>query len=555
MSLHPDALYLVPEETARIARAAFPRGKNPYILMRDHFGPLFADHDFADLFSHTGQPAASPFRLALTTIMQFAEGLSDRQAADSVRSRIDWKYALGLALDDPGFDASILCEFRARLLHRHAEYRLFDTLLTLLRSQGLVKARGRQRTDSTHVLAAVRGINRLELVRETMRTALERLAVAAPTWLRTHAEVDWVTRYQPQFNAPLPKGMAAQQGFAEAIGRDGTHLLATIYADPAATWLHTIPAVDILRRVWLQNYVHTGEGQVRWRRAEVEGIPPSERFLSSPHDLDARYSRKYTTSWIGYKVHLTETCEPNSPNLITHVETTPATTADGAVTPRVHAALQAKGLLPTTHLVDTGYLDAELLVQSQRDYGVDLLGPTRRDQRWQARAAEGFGMDQFIVDWEHQRAMCPEGKTSIQWVPRVDVRGNDNIYIRFARSDCGPCPSRTKCTRSEAKHPRRSITVRPREQYEALRARRQFEDERAYTQLYAKRAGIEGTMSEGVRRYKLRRSRYVGVDKTHHQHVLTATALNFIRTAQWLAGQPRSLTRRSHFAALFVCAG
>ncbi len=111
MSLKPQAVYLVPDETARGAHTAFPRGKNPYMIMRDHLGMIFDDQDFVDVFSHTGQPAASPFRLALTTMMQCAEGWSDRQAADAVRSRIDWNYALGLALDDPGFDASVLCEF------------------------------------------------------------------------------------------------------------------------------------------------------------------------------------------------------------------------------------------------------------------------------------------------------------------------------------------------------------------------------------------------------------------------------------------------------------
>src|SRR3712207_4216675 len=133
--------------------------------MYDTFGVIFDDHQFAALFSPTGQPAHSPVRVAVATILQFTEGLSDRQAADAVRSRIDWKFALALPLEDPGFDASVLSEFRTRLLVGRAEHRLFDTLLTLLRDQGLLKAHRRQWTDSTHVLAAVRGINRLELVR------------------------------------------------------------------------------------------------------------------------------------------------------------------------------------------------------------------------------------------------------------------------------------------------------------------------------------------------------------------------------------------------------
>ena len=154
MCLHPRPVDPVPERTARVARAAFPNG-NPYVRMRDELGTIFEDGDFAGLFPKRGKPAFSPWRLALATIMQFSEDLPDRRAADAVRARIDWKYALSLELDDPGFDASVLCEFRARLLENGEERLLFDALLERFRRMGLVKARGSQRTDSTHVLAAV----------------------------------------------------------------------------------------------------------------------------------------------------------------------------------------------------------------------------------------------------------------------------------------------------------------------------------------------------------------------------------------------------------------
>lgn len=183
---------------------------------------------------------------------------------------------------------------------------------------------------------------------------------------------------------------------------------------------------------------------------------------------------------------------------MTHVETTSAPTADGAVTPRVHRDLHEQGLLQAIHVVDTGFLDADLLVTSREEYGVELLGPTRRDRRWQSRAAEGFGMADFVVDFERQVAICPEGRESPEWVPRLDSRGNDSIYIRFSPADCGPCPSRTRCTRSAAKHPRRSICVRPQQQYQALKQRRLVEESEEYAEIYAKRAGVEGTISQGV---------------------------------------------------------
>src|SRR5947209_3236889 len=182
MSMHPQPIPAIPEETVRVARAVLPKS-NVFLLMRDELGTLYSDEDFADLFPTRGQPAEAPWRLALVTIFQFAEHLSDRAAADAVRGRIDWKYALSLELTDPGFDHTVLSEFRTRLLIGGAERRLLDLLVQCARDRGLLKARGRQRTDSTHVLAAVRALNRVELVTETMRHALTVLAVLAPEWL------------------------------------------------------------------------------------------------------------------------------------------------------------------------------------------------------------------------------------------------------------------------------------------------------------------------------------------------------------------------------------
>jgi len=193
MSLQARRSYTVPEETARVARAIFPPG-NPYLQLYDTFGSLFQDQDFAALFPADGQPALSPMRLMVVLILQFAEGLSDRQAADAVRARIDWKCLWGLELTDPGFDQSVLSEFRKRLIENKWEQNVLDKLLAVFRARGLLKARGQQRTDSTVVRGAVRDLNRLEWVGETMRHALNSLAVVAPIWTRTHSQPDWVER-------------------------------------------------------------------------------------------------------------------------------------------------------------------------------------------------------------------------------------------------------------------------------------------------------------------------------------------------------------------------
>ncbi|HEV2124946.1 MAG TPA: transposase, partial [Chloroflexota bacterium] len=334
---------------------------------------LYEDTDFAPLFPAVGPPGLPPWRLALVTVMQFLENLSDRQAADAVRARIDWKYALGLELTDPGFDASVLSEFRTRLVAGGAEAQLFETLLARCRSRGLLKAGGRQRTDSTHVLAKVRALNRLEVVGETLRHALNALAVAAPDWLRPRLAPEWAERYGPRVDDyRLPSGQQERIALAETIGRDGMRLLTAVYAPVAPTWLREIPAIETLRQVWVQQYTPT-DGLVHWRSAA--DVPPASIFISSPYDPDARYAKKRETSWVGYKVHLTETCDDDTPHLITHVETTQAPLVDSDVTTAIHQALQAQDRLPTTHFVDTGYVDADLLVTSQRDFGVDLLGP------------------------------------------------------------------------------------------------------------------------------------------------------------------------------------
>src|SRR5262245_18081047 len=170
MSLRPQPPLSIPEETHRVAHSAFPKG-TLCLRIADELGGFYRDDQFLDLFPTRGQPAASPARLALVSVLQYIEGLSDRQAADAVRGHIDWKYLLGLELTDPGFNHTVLSEFRSRLVHGQSERRLLDTLLDQLGELGLIHERGRQRTDSTHVLAAVRVVNRLERVGETMPPA------------------------------------------------------------------------------------------------------------------------------------------------------------------------------------------------------------------------------------------------------------------------------------------------------------------------------------------------------------------------------------------------
>jgi transposase len=550
MSLHPDPLGPVPEQTARVARAAFPHG-NLYLRLRDEIGPIFSDIAFAPLFPRRGQPAEAPWRLALITLFQYAENLSDRQTADAVRARIDWKYALGLELTDTGFDSTVLSEFRTRLVQGSAKAMLFDMLLATARERKWLAVRGRQRTDSTHVLGIIRALNRLEAVVETMRHALNALAVAAPDWLQTHSRSEWVDRYGARADDyRLPKSKDERRTYADLVGRDGHDLLDAVYAaEAAAVWLRQVPAVETLRRAWIQQYYRT-ETEVRWRT--TEGLPPSSLFLSSPYDTDAHYAKKRSTSWIGYKVHLTEACDEGAPHLITHVETTSAPMADSDATAPIHRALAGKGLLPSVHLVDTGYTSADLLVSSRREYGLELLGPVRGDYRRQAREAKGFAAGDFLIDWQRQQATCPAGRISSSWTPARDNSNRPVIKIKFARGDCRPCPHRLDCTRTRSA--RRTLSLRRQEQHAALQSVRQRQDTPSFAEQHDARAGIEGTISQGVRALGLRRARYAGQAKTHLQHLLTAAAINLVRIGRWLANEPLAQTRRSRFVALMTAA-
>lgn len=552
MSLHPEPLTPVPADTARVAHAAFPKG-NVYLRMRDEFGRLYTDEQFAALFPTRGQPAAAPWRLALTLVMQFAEGLSDRQAADAVRGRIDWKYALGLDLTDPGWDASVLSEFRARLVAGEAEAQLLDTMLARFAAAGLLRARGRQRTDATHVLAAIRVLNRLETVGETLRHALNSLAAAAPDWLRPQLDPAWVERYGARVDAArFPKEPAARLALAAGIGADGHRLLAAVSAPDAPPWLRQVPAVATLRRVWVQQYHAPAEdGAVQWR---TDDHPPAARLIHSPYDVEARYSTKRTTTplrghgWTGYKAHLTETCDDDAPHLITHVETTPATTPDWHLPAVIHPALAAKGLLPDEHLLDAGYVDSGVLVASQADHGVRVIGPVPPDNHWQARAGQGFDIAGFSIDWEERRATCPQGQPSTTWSATHDQHGEPLINIRFSPAACRACGQRAHCTTS--REGPREISLRPQAQHEALQAARRYQTTPEFKAEYARRAGIEGTISQGLRVCDLRQARYVGLPKVRLQHVLTAAGLNLRRLDAWWEERPQAQTRVAPFVKL-----
>lgn len=268
----------IPELTVRVAKAAFPKG-HTFILMRDTLDTIFTDLDFTQLFPDRGQPALSPWRLALITIMQYVEGLSDRLAAEAVRGRIDWKYALSLELTDPGFNFSVLSEFRERLIDGSAEQILLNNLLKRFTEIGVLKARGRQRTDSTHILAAIRDLGRLECITETLRHALNVVAEVAPSWLSTLAQPEWYERYGKRIEeSQLPRKPMEREEFAAIVGADGFKLIDAIYNSEAPTILRQLSAVQTLRQLWLQQF-YAPEPTIRLRSQEDR--PPCAQQIRS----------------------------------------------------------------------------------------------------------------------------------------------------------------------------------------------------------------------------------------------------------------------------------
>jgi transposase len=533
-------------------RAAFPKG-NLYVDLRAEFGTLYDDQLFADLYPPEGRPVeVAPWRLALVVVMPYIEGLTDRQAADAVRRCIDWKYALSLDLTDPGFDFTLLHDFRCRWLTQEAGQRFLDAFLAVCKARGWIKARGTQRTDSTHVLAAIRTLHRLECVLEAMHYALNQLSAAEPAWVQQHVPLDWYPRYGLRSDQTrLPKDASRRVVLARQVGADGYQLLAWVQtADPSLS-LRALPALEALRQIWLQQYYRCtapGLEALRWRTGDEQ--PPAARRIASPYDLEARYSSKRNTHWVGYKMHLTETCDAGQPDLITQIITTPATTQDSVMGPTIHRDLAQRELLPGTHLLDSGYVDADLLVTAQTQHQIDVMGPPFGSYSRQRREGEGYDLQAFVINWEAQQARCPQGHTSAHWRPGHDVSGDPVIRIRFDGPTCRVCPARRACT--AAKGAPRQLTVRMQAHHEAIQAARQRQETTEFKAQYALRAGVESSLSQGVRRFDLRQSRYLGLARTHLQLLLTATAMNIVRVIAWLRGEPLGERRRQpgNFAQL-----
>jgi transposase len=375
-------------------------------------------------------------------------------------------------LHDPGFDCTLLPDCRDRLLAHDAAPRLLETFLATCKARGWLNARSTQRTDSPHIVAAIRTRHRWECVQDAMHAALNQLRAAAPAWVPQQVSREWYDRDGLRSDpVRLPNEVSKREARAHQIGADGDQLLDRVGAAERAPYLRDLPAVEALRQIWRQQYDRCtvpGLEALRWRTTDEP--PPAALRVTSPDDLEARSSTKRETQGVGYTLHLTATGEPGPPDLMTQVLTTPATTPDCTMGPASAHDLAAQDLLPGTHRLDSGYVEADFLVTAPRQHQIDVVGPPFGSDSWQHHIGQGYGLQALSLDGEAQQARCPQGHTSVKWTPGRDVSGDPVVRIRFDRATCRACPARQGCT--TAKNAPRPLTVRPQAHHEAIQAAR-----------------------------------------------------------------------------------
>jgi len=519
LKLHPPRD--MPNELAQLGTKLLSP-ESPYRMVGERLYIKYRDENYADLYPAEGQPGLSPVDLAFVTAFQYMEDKSDREAAESVRLHLGWKYALHLPLDYAGFNFSVLCEYRARLVNHQAEARVFESLLQDLEELGMLKRRGRQRTDTLRVsvLTRVRDLSRLELVVETLRVAVQALLATEAEWTRATLPPTWEERYGQRCVAErlTERERAVLQS---ETGRDGQWLLDRLATTP--TLLRQLSEVEVLRTVWEQQFV-VREQTVVWREP---GPYDGTTRIQSPHDPEARYSQKHDQDWIGDKLQVTETDDEGRPHLIVDIALTSSVESDQQALGEIQDRQAERAVLPRQRFVDQGYVCGKTLDVSA-DCGEDLIGPAPADHSPQARQPDGITHDQFQVNPALSSATCPAGHVSSGHSQAAD----GSQQFKFDPAVCAACPLRARCCTGQGG---RTITFGP--HYEALQAARARQQTDEFKQQYRQhRGGVEGCLSALVRGQGIRVNRYVGRAKNNLRALFVGVAVNLHRAARWLAG-------------------
>lgn len=510
----------VPADTAALGQILLAV-TDIYRQIGDRFGELIPTEDvFSSMYSYKGMGAVSPLLLALVTVLQVMEKLPDRVAARYVVTRLDWKYALHLPLDYLGFHFTDLHAFRQRLLEHGQERLMFDEVVARLKAMGLIKKGGKMRTDATHVVSLLNRLSQLELVRESIRVALDALFVVAPEWVNETVPASFSETYGDRQNDYRLSDSQIASQLLQA-GRDGFWLIAQVERSAPAE-ARKRSEVGTLRTVLAQQFPQGPESGASKDRPAGRGV------IETPHDPEARGSKKRHKSWVGYKEHITETCDEKLPSVIADVEVTDATEGDNDQLPAIQKRLAERELKPSEQIVDQSYMSGPNLAGSAKQ-GIDLVGRPEQDHG----APEGYRQADFQIDEEKKEAICPAGHKSVVWSEKpVGDDGRCRIEIRFDRKDCQRCPAFGVCTKSTQG---RSLSLNPyRDLLEPCRARAKTEE---FKQEFRLRSPIEGSISEAVRGYDARYARYRGRAKNRLQACSTATAMNLKRVLRWLLQQ------------------
>ena len=516
MSLQWQLSRVVPWDTAQIGGQILGE-MNIYRQIGDRFDELLPDEAvFRPLYAPDGRGALSPLMLALVTVFQMLEKVSDRTAAEQVASRIDWKYALHLPLGYPGFHFTALSAYRKRLLEHGQERLVFDELLQKLKEMGLLQAGGKMRTDSTHVIGLVERLGQYELVTESIRMALKAVHTWMAWWVAENIPASFQELYEQRKSMYGLSQTQIRAGLIQA-GADGFWLLDQLEHSAPASALE-LAEVQLLRQVLEQQFPQGPHQPPAAKR------PGGQEVIESPHEPEARAGTKRAQHWIGYKAQLTETCDAERPPLIVDVEATHACAQDSPQLPGIHQRLAQRGLLPHEQYVDQAYMSAPHLIASEQQ-GIALLGPAPQD----THPDTGFRQSAFLVDEAAQQVTCPAGHPSSLWSRKpATAQRPAHITVRFAAATCLACPFFGRCTRS----PRgRSLELHAaRERLIEYRQQAQTEDFRQKLHI---RAGVEATFSELVRRYRFRFARYRGTARLRLQFFFTAIAANLARLVRW----------------------
>ena len=477
-----------------------------------------------------GRPPIDPVLLCGVTLLQFMEKVADRRASEQVVYHLGWKYALDLELDDDGFHSTVLVYFRDRLEEKKAERLIFDGVVDLLIELGLVKRKGKQRLDSTHIVGYVKAMSWMECALETLRLALEDLEHEVGNkerpefWSRL-----WEFYVEGNLDWRLSK--IEQANRHRQCGRDMRDLLEWI--GPENPKLAEREAMKLLRRVFTEQF-EVVEGKLEL----ITQRPP--RAVHNPHDPDAHYADKNTKQWIGYKVHVTETVDPQEPikkkgepaeHFITEMFTTEAAQDEMAgLTEVLKREQEHHEIIPEAMYTDAGYVTEHTLTQAEQN-GIKLLGPTRPDPH-----KGPYNSDAFQVDVDKRQAVCPQGNLSSQCSRIKDnYQGTEYYRIEWA-SQCDRCPVQKQCTHS--KSGRRTLVVGLR--HDLVEQRRREMKQSGFSKSMHPRNGIEGTHSELVRGHGMRQTKYRGLNRVGLSHYFMGAACNVKRYINLLAFQIRT---------------